>query len=304
MTKRQAGSFSTRRRRTRWGRWWCAGPARKNGFRAPGACGGVPAVRRQSPWKLDAHAHGHPALRLAFTLHAGLKHLDMAVSVLKDGEPLLDAHLAFPFAMTPPRFRYEGVLSALTPVVDFLPGAQSDRLTVQNWVKVTDGDLSLLWCPLDAPVASLGRLWDGYVSPAHRCLVPESVHAHRRLGPADFDRGWIYSLLFANNFGTNFAVSQPGTALFRYRLSTRAGDAADEEAAAWGQAAFTPLETAWLPAAPAPVSTSLVRVEGARLLACKRAEDGRGWILRLWNPAQVESRCRLSFPASGPTPPG
>jgi alpha-mannosidase len=245
---------------------------------------------------LVCDAPGHPRIIQTFRLDQGRKQVELALNVLKDATPLLDAHLAFPFDLPQPRFRYEGALAALSPVDDFFPGAQSDRLTVQNWVRVSSGDFNLLWSSSDAPVASLGNLWEGYVSPAHRCQVPGSLHSHHRLEAGDFQRGWIYSLLFANNFGTNFAVSQSGYALFRYRFSTAGGAVSDAQSAAWGQAAVSDLETALLPGAPDAKSASLVEVDGARLLAVKAAEDGRGWIVRLWNPAPYASRCRVVFP--------
>ena len=251
--------------------------------------------------ELDYTAPGHPRIRQVFRLLAGQKEIELAVNVLKDATPLLEAHLAFPFDLPGARWRYEGVLSTLTPVEDFMPGAQSDRLSVQNWALAQSENHSLLWAALDAPVASLGGLWEGYVSPAHRCRVPAAIHAHRRLRTEDFQRGWIYSLLFANNFGTNFAVTQPGCALFRYRFAVNAGAVSRAEAAAWGQAAVTGLEPALIPGAPARPAASLARVEGARLLACKAAEDGHGWILRLWNPGEAESRCRVAFSALRPT---
>jgi hypothetical protein len=245
---------------------------------------------------LRGDAHGHPSIYQRVTLCRGQKQVDLAVNVLKDAIPLLDSHLAFPFDIPQAQIRYEGVLAVLTPVIDFLPGAQSDRLAVQNWVRVGNEQFSLLWSSLDAPVASLGNLWEGYVSPAHRCLLPESIRDHRRLTAEDFKRPWIYSLLFANNFGTNFAVSQTGYALFRYRIRTHAGQVTDQEATIWGQAAVTELETALLPGMPTAPSGSLLHINGAQALAFKKAEDGRGLILRVWNPGPEVSRCRVSFP--------
>ena len=245
---------------------------------------------------LRGDAHGHPSIYQRVTLAQGQKQVDLAVNVLKDTTPLLDAHLAFPFNIPQAQIRYEGVLAALTPVIDFLPGAQSDRLAVQNWVRVGNDQFSLLWSSLDAPVASLGNLWEGYVSPAHRCFLPESIRNHRRLTEEDFQRSWIYSLLFANNFGTNFAVSQTGYALFRYRFSTQIGPITDQAASAWGQAAVTELEPALFPGMPAVPSASLLHVDGAQVLAFKKAENGRGLILRVWNPGPGVSRCRVSFP--------
>ncbi|MFA6569076.1 MAG: glycoside hydrolase family 38 C-terminal domain-containing protein, partial [Victivallales bacterium] len=82
-------------------------------------------------------AYGHPVVRQTISLYAGIKQIYVNSRILKDATPLLDAHLAFPFKMDNPKFRYEGVLSVMNPIEDYLPGAYSDRIAVQNWVKVT-----------------------------------------------------------------------------------------------------------------------------------------------------------------------
>ena len=42
--------------------------------------------------------------------------------------------------------------------MDYLPGAYSDNIPVQSWVKINDGPRALLWSSRDAPVVSLGAL--------------------------------------------------------------------------------------------------------------------------------------------------
>jgi alpha-mannosidase len=251
--------------------------------------------------EVQASAHGHPAVRQTITLYAGVRRIEFATRILKDATPLLDAHLAFPFDAARPAFRYEGVLAVMSPVADYLPGSQSDRVTVQNWVKVSDGGgnsgFNILWSALDAPVASLGALWPGYVSPAHRCVVTDDVKKHRRITVGDFSHGWIYSDVCYNNLGTNFSVSQNGELLFRYAVTsckgeTPAGYDTDAQAALFGWQAVTPLTTMLacpLPQARLPVGGRLLNLkgQGVTLLALKRAEDGRGLIARLWNMADT-----------------
>jgi uncharacterized protein YegP (UPF0339 family) len=246
-----------------------------------------------------AAAEGHPAIETNIALFAGLKRIDWAVHVLKSPEPLLDAHVAFPFRVPGGRFRYEGVLCVLTPLADFMPGAYADRLVPQNWVKVTDGDLSVLWSSVDAPTVSLGRLWPGRVSQAHCCRVPDTIR-HARQRAEDLRGGWIYSCAFANNFGTNFCISQTGDVLLRYVIASRAGDVADGDAAAFGQDAVTPFRQIFTkhpgPRILPPVGSAVeLDNRAARLLALKRAEDGRGWILRLWNPTAERIRVRVKL---------
>ena len=248
---------------------------------------------------LCGQALGHPAVWQTITLYRNIKRIDLAVRVQKDPTPLLETCLAFPFAFSNPRFRYEGTLSMLDPVDDHWPGAFWDRLTVQNWVKVTDGDASLILSPLDAPIVRLGGFWPGYLSPAHACVSPDPT----RPEPIRLDAvrsGQVYSTLFANNFGTNFAVSQTGSVVFRYVIQTFSGDVPDTVAAACGWDAATPMEqilTADERERTLPPAGGFVEIDNdaVTLLACKHAEDGRGLVLRLWNvsPREQETRVRL-----------
>lgn len=243
-------------------------------------------------------APGHPQVHWTLGLHAGVKRLDLACRVLKDPTPLLEAYLAFPFQMEAPHWRYESVLAMAEPIRDFLPGAYWDAVTVQNWVRISDDALSLLWSSLETPIVSLGQLHPGYTSPAHSCLVPERAH-HEPAAADSLSRGWLYSLLFANNFGTNFAVSQSGTALFRYSFTTAPGILSDAEATRLGWEARTPCETIFAERrrpGHLPLSGSLLSLseDYLALLACKAADDGRGLILRLWNPAPEPARGRVS----------
>jgi hypothetical protein len=246
-------------------------------------------------------APGHPHVRQLLSLYAGVKHLDLSLRVLKDPTPLLDAQLAFPFAFREPRFRYESLLALQTPPDDFLPGAYWDEVAVQNWVRVSEGALSVHWSSLDAPMVSLGQLTRGYTSPAHRCRVPDDM-AHPPGTAEQLQHGWLYSLLCANNFGTNFAVSQTGSLLFRYRLTTCCGDMGDAEAVRLGwEAVMAPETILTEPRRPGhlPPVGSLLGCEGDPLvlLACKRAEDGPGLILRVWNPLgqAATTSVRLGF---------
>jgi len=237
---------------------------------------------------LSASAPGHPHVRQTLTLTRGVKRLDLALRLLKDPTPLLDVHLAFPFALPEPTFRTESLLALQTPPADFLPGAFWDEVAVQNWVRMSGGGMSVLWSSRDAPMVALGRLTEGYTSPAHSCRVPERIH-HPPGTAEQLQHAWLYSLLCANNFGTNFAVSQTGSLLFRFSLTTRRGEMSDAEAVRLGGEAVTPPETVFTDRrrpGHLSLSSSLLACEGDPLvlLACKHAEDGDGLIVRLWNP--------------------
>jgi hypothetical protein len=244
--------------------------------------------------------HGHPRIEVTYTLCAREKRVDVAIALLKDPEPLLEAYVAFPFRLPAGRFRYEGPLAVVDPERDLLPGAYCDRLSIQNWVCASDGAQSLLWSSLDAPVVSLARLWPGRVSPAHSAVVrADLVHAPQTVGQGR--GGAIYSLLAANNFGTNFAVSQCGGLLCRYCLTTISGNVDDGAAASAGRQFQTPLQTLFTEhpgPRPLPTVGSVLTLapDGVQLLTLKPAEDGCGWIARLWNPSDGAVTAQLALP--------
>ncbi len=274
-----------------------------NGGEARSTCEGVHAGERGA---LSASLHvrlaapGHLRIEQTITLYAREKRVDVAVALVKDPTPLLEVYLAFPFHLPAGRFRYEGPLSILDPAADLLPGAYADRLGVQNWVRVSDDQLSVLWSSREAPVASLARLWPGRFSPAHSAVVRADIE-HPRQQAADFQGGAIYSLLTANNCGTNFSVTQSGSLLFRYSITTQAAGMSDSQAVMLGQQFMAPLKTLFTDRPgprPLPSTGSFLAIDhpAVHLVALKRAEDGRGLIVRLWNTGGQAAIARLSLP--------
>lgn len=242
---------------------------------------------------------GHPRIEVTYTLFAQEKRLDVTIALLKDPTPLLEVYAAFPFNLSQGRFRCEGPLCVLDPARDLLPGAFADRTNVQNWVTVSDGARTILWSSHDAPVVSLARLWPGRISPAHSAVIRADL-VHPRQAAEELRGGAIYSLLAANNFGTNLVVSQCGALRFRYSLTSMAAVVSDGVAARTGAEFLTPLQTLFTKhpgPRPLPPSAGVLGVEPAdiQLVALKRAEDGRGWIARLWNPGDHEVTARVSL---------
>ncbi len=248
---------------------------------------------------------GHPQVCQSVSLTAGVRRVELATYILKDPTPLLDVHMAFPFLLDAAQFRergfrFEGPLSVMRPILDSMPGTFSDALAVQNWVKAADASLSVLWSSLDAPVAGLGGLWPGRLSPAHRAVITDRLR-HPPLKPEDITRPWIYCNLFSNNFCTNFSINQCGEFLFRHVIATADGDVGNAEAAAFGWDAMTPPEavlTQGSRSRPLAPAGSMLEIDNpaVMLLAWKRAEDEQGWILRFWNVSDAPALATVKLP--------
>ena len=250
--------------------------------------------------EIDAKAHGHPAIRHRISLFTGVKNVYFESSILKDATPLLNASIGFCFKADEPSVRYESALSVIEPPYDFLPDAYSDSLAVQSWAGIQDREYHILWTSLDAPMVGFGKLWPGYMSPAHRCIAPGYTHDPQT--EDDYrQNGWIFSQLFFNNCGTNFSVSQSGITLFRYVLTTGDGVYTDSRAVKWGWQNTTAFESMFTDRATKdgvlPSSSSFIDISAGdtAVLNWKRAQDGNGFILRLWNFGTQNEAVRVSF---------
>ncbi len=85
---------------------------------------------------------------------------------------------------------------------------------------------------------------------------------------------------------------------FRYALYPHAGSCADAETVKQGWAFNVPLETCRLPlATDLQASCSLVDIQGPAILeTLKPAQDGRGWIMRLYEPYGSRGTCTVRLP--------
>jgi hypothetical protein len=199
------------------------------------------------------------------------------------------AYFAFPFAMTHPRFRYEIQNGSLDPSKDMYPGAGVDWFSVQHWVSVDQDGISAAVLPLDAPLVTLGDVT--------RLQFPEEFGDRK---------GWIFSYVMNNYWGTNYRPVQGGHFQFRY-VVTSAPSTVPSRLSQAGWEEFTPLEVDEITASdkvvdrPEPldaVQGSFLQTSDQNLLlqAWKIAEDGRGTILRFLDLGGRERRVTVQIP--------
>ncbi len=176
--------------------------------------------------------------------------------------------IAFPFRVETPEFRVEIADAVMRPGIDQLPFSCYDFYSIQHWAVAGSGEYSVLWTPLDAPLASFSDL-----------------SMYRWADRLRFDRGHIYSLVMTNCWTTNFRAGQEGTLRFRYRLAAAGPDLSASEAAALAWRPFYPL-LPFLPGgkegAPEAVRP-LLSLEGApAVISClKRAESRDAILVRM-----------------------
>jgi hypothetical protein len=213
------------------------------------------------------------------------------------------AYFAFPFAATKPTFRYEVPAGVVCANTDMLPGACLDWFTVQHFVEIDSPEGAITWATPDAPLC---------------CF--QDINRGKWQTKLDFTNGHIYSYVMNNYWFTNYLAGQGGKCTFRFSITSR--PKADRVASArFGWEASNPLIAVPLQANPdgpltAP-SGSLLSIDEPNvfLVGARRAAEGDGLILRLWEltgkpttahvrlphcPAKKATACNLVEEPQGP----
>ena len=188
-------------------------------------------------------------------------------------------YIAYPFAAgAQPEFRYEIGGGSVRPNVDHLPGGCRDWLSVQNWVSVAGNGLGVAWCPIDTPLVTLCDIWRGEWSEEW-----------------PIRNGTILAWAMNNYWMTNYKACQDGWFEFRYSL-TSGRDMPEAKAARFGWDAANSMPAVRLDTGgedpPAARAASLCQVNdpGVVVSTVKRADDGKGIIVRLFEVAGEPER--------------
>lgn len=245
-------------------------------------------------------ASGCPQVTQEIILYSDIKRIDIANRLLKDSTSHLETFFAFPFAFDKPKFRYEGSLSVIEPLVDQFPGSNSEYHCVQHWADVSDAKAGVTLATLDAPMLQFGGNWTLYVSQAHHGVTPPGFD-HPFHTKDDIKKGHLYSLALLNNYRTNFQPVQNGDLLFRYSITSHEGAWKKGGARDFGYGVSLPLVTAAVEHAhdgrlPTEAGYCSVDKPNVLLLALKRAEDGDGFIVRVMETEGIDTRVTVTLP--------
>jgi hypothetical protein len=199
-------------------------------------------------------------------------------------------NFAFPFAVPDGQVRLEVPFGIVRPDADQIPSACKNWFTVNRWADVANDRYGVTWVTLDAPLVQVGGLTANLLNSQPN---PEVWRKH--VGPTQK----LYSWAMNNHWGTNYRAYQEGPVLFRYVLRPHRG---------YDPAAATRLAVACsqplLPTrarGPKPSGAPRLKVSSPEVLVTglKPSDDGRAWIVRLWNagPREVQTRLTWSRPA-------
>ena len=218
-------------------------------------------------------------LRITYLLYDGLDQVGILNELTKEpsAEPQCSWFL-FPFDIPNRQYYYDGPAAILRPGLqadggDLLPGSGRTCIAVQSFLAAAGFDLSVILATPDAYLVQLGEQ-------ALRDPLADADPRHP-LAPS----------LAMHNFTRNdHAVAQGGQThfAFRYGIFSEPGPFQSNAALRFTKEVAQPLPAAWVTGGDsAPLKAarhSFLSVTPGHVVATglKVAEDGHGWVLRLW----------------------
>ncbi|MCK5650126.1 MAG: hypothetical protein KAJ42_02060, partial [Gemmatimonadetes bacterium] len=186
----------------------------------------------------------------------------------------------FPFALEEPEVRIDVPWGSFRPEKDQLPGASKNYYSLQRWVDLHDRQGGVTVVSIDAPLLQLGEIRTDAIVTGWLDQAEPS--------------GTLLSYVMNNYWETNYRAAQDGIHQVEYSLRPHDGfDEAEAERFALERA--QPLVA--IATHPWEVHTRApFKIDGRRVVvtALKRAEDGRGYLVRLYNPGRVQDTVRIT----------
>ena len=190
-------------------------------------------------------------------------------------------YIAFPFDTgCSPELHVELPYAMMRWDKDIFPGSWRGYSSIQNFVRLAGNDACVTWSSPEAPVASFGGINSNHYDPQwHNTFVPKNSQ--------------IYSYVMSNMWNCNYALFQGGKVVFPYSFTTMKSMSL-AESARFGWATAHPFTGSVIaPQAGTitsnPFSALSVDKENVLVTTLKKAEDGKGWIIRLYEINQEAS---------------
>jgi hypothetical protein len=199
-------------------------------------------------------------------------------------------HFGFGFNVPKGVIRMDVGWAAITPELDQIPAACKNWFSVQRWVDISNERCGITWSSVDAPLVEVGGLTANLIGSQtdYRVWI-------QRLAPTQTIFSWVMN----NHWHTNYRADQEGPTVFRYALQPHRAFAADE-AARFGVSCSQPLIA--VRAFGPPLTEPRLRLSNDKVLvsAFKPADDGKGWIVRLFGASGEHEKVKLSWNSPAP----
>jgi len=196
-------------------------------------------------------------------------------------------NFGFPFHVAGGDMKIDIPMAVMRPEADQIPSACKNWLEVGAWADVSNKDLGITWASLDAPLVEVGgvtaTLLGGQTNPA---VWRKTIEPTQKL----------YSWAINNHWETNYRAYQDGIITFRYVLRPH-GAFDPATAAQFGTGLAQPLVVASGGGGEAGKPLLRLSNESVLVQALKPSDDGRAWIVSLFNPGSTAQSVSLQWGA-------
>ena len=194
-------------------------------------------------------------------------------------------HFGFPFHVPDGDMQLDIPLAVMRPEKDQIPGSCKNWLETGSWADVSNKDLGITWATLDAPLVEVGditaTLLGGQSNPD---IWRKKIEPTQKL----------YSWALNNHWETNYRAYQDGLITFRYALRPHgAYDPATATKFATGLS--QPLIVAQATGNEKSAPRLQLGSDNIVALVLKPSEDGKAWILTLYNPTAATQSTSLRW---------
>ena len=234
---------------------------------------------------VESDAPGCNKLTREYRLHALRNYVEIIDTVDKKAVRAKEGvHFGFAFHVPDGVVRMDVPWGVVRPETDQIPGACKNWFSVQRYVDITNLDYGVTWLTPDAPLVEVGGITANLIG-----SLSDTRAWKNKIEPSTT----IYSWAMNNHWHTNYRAEQDGPTVVRYFIYPHTNSARDE-AARFALECSQPLLV--LPArGEEPQRSSLVSASGAQVTAFKPSEDGRAWIVRLFNPTGKSEPTKLEW---------
>jgi alpha-mannosidase len=195
---------------------------------------------------------------------------------------------AFPLAVSDGKMTMDVPLAVMRPELDQLPGSDKNWLPVGRWVDVSSAERGITWATLDAPLVEIGGITATMLGSQRNPDVWRKKIEETQL---------LYSWVMNNHWGTNYLAYQQGPVTFRYALRPHRGNAPSEKERFATGLTQKLVVTHAVEAADTSEAMLTLSAEDVLVQSLKPSDDGRAWIVRLFNASEKAHDVSLAWAA-------
>jgi alpha-mannosidase len=213
-------------------------------------------------------------------LVAGIDRVDISTTIDKIAVREKESvHFAFPFRVPGAQMRYDVADAIVRAPEDQLAGACKNFFSAVSWTDVSNADYGVTLAVPDAPLVEMGAITAE--QPWMRTIQSSPL---------------LFSYAMNNYWHTNYKADQDGPVSFSYAIQPHAAFS-PVAAAGFGRERREPLVVAPADKSLRPAAKSLFHIlpDVVMVSSVKPIDDGRGWLVYVYNPSSNDQRITLQF---------